>query len=381
MRSQLGREPNGDSLSVLHVSQSVEYGLKRYLTELVTAQADRGWTVALATSPDPELRSRCAALGVEVHHWSARRSPGPSVAAELWSLRRVIAAVRPDVVHLHSSKAGLVGRLAMRGRRPTIFSPHAWSFLHAGTLMQRASLAWERLGARWVDVILCVSEAERTRGLGAGIDATYRVVPNAVDLERFPAARTPDRAAARARLGLGAGPLAVCVGRLVAQKGQDLLVSAWEDVRKRLPEAKVALVGDGELRDALEGAGVLLVGHSDDVRSWLLAADVVVQPSRWEGMSLLVLEAIASGRSVVVTDVEGMREAVGEGPEAAGAVVPLDDQVALVSAIVERLENPAVRDREEQRAAERRSDFGLAAWGEAIAAITSEVAAERAAPR
>jgi glycosyltransferase involved in cell wall biosynthesis len=245
--------------------------------------------------------------------------------------------------------------------------------------MRRASLAWERLAARWVDVILCVSLAEQARGQAAGIEAEYRVVPNAVDLDRFPRARPSERATARAELGLGDEPLAVCVGRLVPQKGQDLLVSAWADVRRALPQATLALVGDGELGSSLRGPGVLLVGHSDDVRTWLVAADLVVQPSRWEGMSLLVLEAIASGRSVVVTDVEGMREVVGDGSDAAGAIVPVGDQVALVAAIVERLEDPARRGREERRAGARRSGFGLPAWGEAMSAITREIAHQRAA--
>ena len=157
--------------SVLHVSQAVEYGVGRYLSDLVTDQARRGWRVDVAVPPSERLEALCARQGVAHHRWDARRSPGPSVVGEMRRLTAILHRVEPDVVHLHSSKAGLVGRLVVRRRRPTIFSPHGWSFLHEGRMMQRASLVWERAGARWADLIVCGSEAERRRGEQAGIRA------------------------------------------------------------------------------------------------------------------------------------------------------------------------------------------------------------------
>jgi glycosyltransferase involved in cell wall biosynthesis len=370
--------PDLGRLSVLHVSQSTQYGLERYLTDLATAEAQRGWSVAIATGLDEPLARSGADLGVTWWSWPARRSPGPSVAREVAKLARIVNAVDPDVVHLHSSKAGLVGRLAVRGRRPTIFSPHAWSFLHGGRALRRASLAWERFAARWVDTILCVSEAERARGVSSGIRAEFRVVPNAVDLHRFPPAGPREREDARCRLRLPPGPLAVCVGRLVQQKGQDRLAALWPEVRDRVSDASLALVGEGEL-SVPDTPGVTLVGHTHDVGNWLAAADVVVQPSRWEGMSLVVLEALATGRSVVATDVDGMREAIGDEPGAAGAVVARDDAEALVEAISRRLRDSPLREREEHAARTRALRFSREAWDNAIVAVTAEVANRRPA--
>lgn len=250
-------------------------------------------------------------------------------------------------MHLHSSKAGLTGRLLLRRRVPTVMQPHAWSFFARTGPVRAAALRWERLGARWADVILCVSDDERRLGRESGVNADFRVLPNGVDLERFPPPRPDDRAAARAELGLSReSPVAVCVGRLHRQKNQGALVAAWPSVRSGAPGAELLLVGDGPDRPELEAVateGVSFVGQVDDVRPWLLAANVVLQPSRWEGMSLSLLESLAAGRSVVVTDVPGMREVVAEG---VGTVVPRDDATALTDAIVTRLVDGSLADRE-----------------------------------
>ena len=246
-----------------------------------------------------------------------------------------------ELVHLHSSKAGLAGRLALRGRLPTLFQPHGWSFEAVNGPMRVAATQWERTAARWTDVIACVSEGERRRGEDAGIHAGFRVVSNGVDLTAFAAAGPGERTTARSRLGLEDGPLAVCVGRLCDAKGQDLLVDAWPSVQARVEGARLVLVGDGPEERRLTrkvGGGVELVGARKDVRDWLVAADVVAVPSRWDGLSLVLLEALACGRSVVATDVPGAREAVGE---EAGAIVPVEAPDALADALALRLLQPA----------------------------------------
>jgi glycosyltransferase involved in cell wall biosynthesis len=136
------------------------------------------------------------------------------------------------------------------------------------------------------------------------------------------------------------------VGRLHRQKNQGALLDAWPRVRSTVPDARLVLLGDGPDRDELESRsveGVTLAGQTDDVRSWLAATNVVAQPSRWEGMSLSLLEALAAARSVVVTDVPGMREVVVDG---VGAVVPPDDVSALADALAERLADPDRADAE-----------------------------------
>jgi glycosyltransferase involved in cell wall biosynthesis len=369
-------------VKVLHVAQSSEYGLGRYLADLVADQAGRGWDVAVAGHPQSWLRPEALAAGATWHDWSATRQPGPSVLGEARALARVVADVAPDVVHLHSSKAGLAGRLAIRGRRPTIFQPHAWSFLPLSGGLRAGAVGWERLAARWADAIVCCSQAEQVLGAAHGVRAReWQVVKNAVDTDRY---LPGDSHAARARLGWPADvPLVVCAGRVaVAQKGQDRLLAAWPLVEAAVPGARLAVVGDGPDRAALERdapASVSFVGHQDDVVAWLQAADVVVQPSRYEGLSLVVLEALAVGRPVVATDAVGMREAIcedgdGQGP-AAGAVVPPEDPAGLADAMTVRLRDPGQRLREGQAGRERAvRSHDLRSWGQQLAAVTAAVA-------
>ncbi len=259
------------SLRILHVSQPTDAGVAVCVAQDIADQTARGWHVVLACPPDSWLSRGALGEGVDVRPWKASRSPGPGMLGETIRLRRVLRATRPHLLHLHSSKAMLAGRLAARGRVETVVQPHAWSFEAVAPPWNIWATAWERAAARWTSAILCVSEAERQRGEGAGIVGRYVTTPNGVDLVAFPLPGPDDRAAARRRLGSPAAadaPLAVCVGRLSAQKGQDVLVECWPRVRSTLPEAQLVLVGDGPARFDLAqraSTGVHLVGASGDV--------------------------------------------------------------------------------------------------------------------
>ena len=323
-------------LRVLHVSQPVDAGVPAVVGDYVKLLARVDVEVAVACPRGP-LSERVAGTGAEWLPWEAGREPSAAVFGEVLRLRQVIARWNPDVVHLHSAKAGLCGRLAVRGRLPTVFQPHAWSFEAVHGLLRKASAAWEARASRWSDVTVCVSEAERRTAERHGIRGNIVVVPNRVDTVRW---APVDQLTARAEAGAPLeAPIAVCVGRLCEQKGQVDLVRVWRDVRAAVPDATLVLVGDGPDRERIVGQaagsqeGIHVVGHTADVASWFAVADVVVAPSRWEAMAMVPLEAQASGRAVIATDVAGMAEALGAG----GVIVPRADHEALRSALVREL--------------------------------------------
>ncbi len=329
--------------SILHVSQPGSEGVGNYVAELARLQVVGGHRVAVACPGTTSLADAMRRSAVEFRPWSASRSPDRNLAREVAGLRAIIDDLHPDVVHLHSSKAGLAGRLALRGRRPTVFQPHAWSFHALDQPLAALAIGWERLADRWTDVVIAVSSEERAAGraLGIGARSDMRVTPNPVDTDRFTpvAKRTNEGALVRRSLGLSDEPLAVCVGRLCHQKGQDRLVELWSSVTERVPRAHLVLVGDGPERKNLEDRAVdqvLFAGNRADVPSILRAAQLAVLPSRWEGMSLAVLEALATARPVVATNVAGVAETVGRG---AGAVVGQEDSVGLVEEVVRRFED------------------------------------------
>ncbi|MEU6822703.1 glycosyltransferase [Streptomyces atriruber] len=323
---------------VLHISQPVDGGVARVVVDLAAAQAAAGTDVHVACPPEGFLPGALAALGagVHVHPWTASRSPGRGLGTEVRDLKRVIASVRPGLVHAHSAKAGLAARLALRGSIPTVFQPHAWSFEAVGGPTAFLARLWERRAARWADRIVCVSEAEWVTGRRAGISGSYAVIPNGVDTDRF-APTGQDVAPVR---------LVVCVGRLCRQKGQDVLLRAWPTVAAQVPDARLVLVGDGpddaRLRERA-GPRVAFAGAADDAAPWYRAADVVVLPSRWEGMALAPLEAMACARPVVVTDVDGARESLPPSHRP-HALVPPEDPGALAHALVALLRNGELRD-------------------------------------
>jgi glycosyltransferase involved in cell wall biosynthesis len=365
-------------LTVLHVAQPTDGGVAGYLVAACRDQLARGWDVAVACPPDGRLATDLTALGATWLSWPARRGPGTDARDESRRLAGLIARHRPDVVHLHAAKAGLAGRLALRRRRPTLFQPHGWSWFAVSGALRRASIAWERAAARWTDLFVCVGAAEVEQGRAIGVRGRYTVVRNGVDLDRFPPADEDARAAARHRLGVDpAVPLAVCVGRVTRQKGQDVLVPAWHRVRLQCPDAELALVGDGDLLPALRSTpvpGVRFAGAVTDVRPWLVAADLVVLPSRWEGLPLTALEALATGRCIVASAVPGLAEVVAPG---AGALVPPDDPDALAGAVALRLRDPARTAAESTAAARHARQFDISRTFDRLATVTHRVAATK----
>jgi len=360
---------------IVHVAQPTTEGVPRCVVALVKHQVAHGHRVTVVSPTDGWLAAEAAQAGAHHVPWAAGRSPGPGVPDEVRRLRGVLRTLDPDLLHLHSSKAGLAGRLAVRGAVPTVFQPHAWSFLAVRGALRTATVAWERVALRWAHRVVCVSETERRQAEDAGValGGKARVVPNSVDTDGF---APRDRAAARRRLGLAEGrALAVCVGRLSEQKGQDVLLRAWRAVHDELPEADLVLVGQGPWRERLEadaGEGVAFVGNSTDPADWYAAADVVVVPSRWEGMALVPLEAGAGARSVVITDVAGARETV---PERCGAVVAREDPEALAGALTARLRDPALAEREGAAArAHVTAHHGLRAGGDRMLRVYGELA-------
>ncbi|MGV9939487.1 glycosyltransferase [Streptomyces sp. NPDC003401] len=330
---------------VLHLTRPVDGGVARVVTDLARAQLAAGLRVAVAC-PAGALAEDLRSLGADVLRWEASRAPGPSLPGEMRRLARVLDAVRPDLVHAHSAKAGLAGRLTVRGRIPTVFQPHAWSFEAVGGTTAALALGWERWGARWTDRLVCVSEAERATGVRAGIAGRWTVVPNGIDPRRFHPAPVDTVRAALLPDTDPAAPLVVCVGRLCRQKGQDVLLDAWDAVAARVPGARLALVGDGPDHDALRSrapGSVLFAGPVADTVPWYQAADLVVLPSRWEGMALAPLEALACGRPVVVTEVDGARESLPAALAPRCLVAP-QDAAALARAVTDLLLDPLLRE-------------------------------------
>jgi glycosyltransferase involved in cell wall biosynthesis len=301
------------SRSIVHICQPTDGGAAVCVRQLAGAGREAGFDVTVACPPEGPLAGWAQASGARWVPLPMVRSPRPRDVRDLTRVRRLAAGA--DVLHLHASKAGALGRMARVGlrRRPrVVFTPHGWSWLVGGSLAP-AYRMFERATAPLADVIVAVSDDDRAIGLSVLSRSADRVVVigNGVDVERF----SPDGPAAER----GPEPLLVCVGRLTEAKGQSLAIDALS--RMRTPGARLRLVGDGEdeamLRDAADRAGVAdrveFTGTVEDTAPYLRAADLVVVPSKWDAQSLVLLEAMACGAAILATRVSGSSAVEGVG--------------------------------------------------------------------
>jgi glycosyltransferase involved in cell wall biosynthesis len=272
------------------------------------------------------------------------------------ALTRALKSLRPDIVHTHSSKAGIVGRAAARAARVPIVvhSIHGFGFHDGMPRWLRAGLVGlERAAAPLTTHFVAVSRANLERGVTLGIVTRERasVIRSGIHIDAFRAAAaaagTPARAALRRELGLGAGtPLVGMVACLKPQKAPLDFVDAAARVAAARPDVRFVMVGDGELRPAvlararavgLEGR-LHLLGWRRDVPEVMTALDVVVLTSLWEGLPRVVPEAIAAGRPLVATAVDGTAEILRDGDNA--LVAAPGDRVAIAARIVRLLTEP-----------------------------------------
>ena len=203
---------------------------------------------------------------------------------------------------------------------------------------------------RWCDAFVCISQAIKDELANAGMraDRLWDIV-NGVDLNHFKPVETIERAALRQSLNLPDGPLVIFTGRLVREKGVDVLIKAWPQVQQQVPDAHLIIVGDGEKRAELEAQAqqldlasrVLFLGGCDDVTSYLQTADVFVLPSYAEGLPVSLLEAMACGLTCVATAVGGTLQLLKDG--VTGRAVAAGDAAALAGGLIEALTTPDAR--------------------------------------
>jgi glycosyltransferase involved in cell wall biosynthesis len=375
---------------VLQLCEPPDGGAAVNATELALRLSALGFDVEYAGPLAARRYERLAAAGIPVHRLPL--APGyfntREDAAAMRGLRRLLRRGRYQLVHCHSAKAGVLGRLAARGERArVVYSPHNFPFMgdHPRVRVAAATLIERRL-TPLTDAILCVCEWERRLALERRIAPPERlhVVHNGTD--PCPAATDPDPLVTAMR---AAGPVAGTVAGLRRFKGVEVLIDAAPAVLERVPEARLAIVGDGPLRPALEERarrlGLLrderlaFLDFHEPAARYLLALDVYVLPSLLEAFPIGVLEALACGVPQVATDVGGTSEAVA--PDT-GILVPPGDPGSLAGAMATLLEDPARRTAMAEASRRRHSERFLAdGMAAATARLYDELLAGRDYPR
>ena len=275
-----------------------------------------------------------------------------------------------DLVHAHCLSASAVGAVigARLGRLPVLIKPSLGGpDGELRRILESGVGRWVVPLLRRVDRFAVLHQRIADELADVGItDEQMEFITNGIDLRRFCPPTDAERQQIRARLHLPPGPLLLFVGQLIERKGVSLLLEAGRLVQQAEADATLIIVGVGEEaerigREAASGARVLLLGQRGDVPDLLRAADLFVLPSRNESFGNAVVEAMASGLPVIVSDsgVASQLQIDGE----AGRVVEVSDARLLAAAILEVLRSPALRRQfgERGRRLVERYDFGQVA--------------------
>lgn len=336
---------------VLHLNTEPTWrGGEQQVLYLLNGLKERGVTSAIMAQPGKPMAERARANGHEVYE---RTMHGEIDLPAALAIRRKIVAGGYNLVHAHTSHAHTLGAVAVgltpKSKRPRMIVARRVDF----SIYRRSFFGLNGLKYRHgVDHYVTVSEAIRQVLIKDGLPPEWiTCVHSGIDLARIDEA--PDRTAElRAELEVPEGHTLIGnVAALADHKGQRYLLDAIPDVLKERSDLVFAIVGDGELKDALHAQAaelgiserVRFLGFRTDVPSLLKAFDVFVMPSHMEGLGTSVLDALAARLPVVGTEAGGMPEILIEGET--GLVCPIKDSAALTKNLLRVLGDPELAQR------------------------------------
>ena len=349
-------------MRLVHVATAARFwpflsGQPRYLKA-------RGFQIHAASAGGPELDAFAEREGI--HPWvipmSRRITPLRDLGA-LWRLWRLFLRLRPEVVHAHTPKAGLLAMLAARASRvpARVYMLHGLVWQTRRGWGRRGIVFLERLSCRLAGRVLAVSESVRQAALAEGLAGAEKIVvagpgsANGIDLERFDPRRLAPETIGRlrARYGIPEGsPVVGFVGRLNADKGIADLAAAWAILQEDFPSLHLVIAGETEdhhppphpaISLLLQHQRVHFAGWTPDMPEHYGLLDVCLLPSRREGLPYAALEAAAMERPVVGFRVTGTVDAVEDGET--GWLVPPAEAAGLAAGVARLLRDPVMRER------------------------------------
>jgi glycosyltransferase involved in cell wall biosynthesis len=318
-------------MRIMHITEALGGGIFEVVSNLSAGLADQGHDVAIAygvrgETPSPLRDAVDPRVELIPTAWTERTLRASLRASR--ELRPVVGDWRPDVIHLHSSFAGVVGAATLSGLAPTVYTPHGYSFTMSGSRLRRGAFRMvERRVARRVEIVGAVSDAEGHLAREVASAPRVSVVNNGIpELD-------PDSASvssAKRRAGV------VAMGRVVAQRRPEEAAVILADVADLAPVSWLGGANESSPGiEALTSAGVPVSGWLDREAALdrLARAKVYLHWTAWDGMPLSILEAMARDVVVIASDIPANRNVLGPrqvfslGEDAAAAIrrVLLDD--------------------------------------------------------
>ena len=354
-------------IRVLEVLEATVGGTRKHLVSLLRGLDKQRVEVEVAcpsvrygSIKDTGFVEEVQSLGVPLHFIDMRRGVSPFIDLKgIIQLFQLIYSRQYDIVHVHSSKAGFLGRIAAKlGGIKTVYTPNGFYFLNSDNLIKsKVFLLLEQLAGLLTDSLIAVSDSEREIAVKNRIIADQKVVviPNAIDPEEF----LPDLPVGkRIRAELNISPSTIVVGtvsRYIPQKDPLTFIRAAHLVLASRPQTRFVWCGEGEMREEIEALARQLeiyeafyfLGFRHDVKDIMNAFDLFVLSSIFEGLPYTLLEVMALGLPVIATHVVGSKDIVVDGET--GILVPPQQPERLAQAILELLADQQRRQEMGQR--------------------------------
>ncbi len=316
---------------ILHVAETIKGGVATVIRTISPPPDDAPEYELVYLIPFDQKKELHGIDERKIRTFARKKRNTISLLRFAWQLFRVVLKEKPDVVHLHSTFSGVIGRCVCLILRPwrspkIVYCPHAFSFLmESSPAKQKIYSLIERLLQKVTDVIICVSQYEMDKAAAFGIDRhRMRLIYNGIQHKE-------DEADIRDNADIHL----LYVGRLDYQKGFDVLLKAFSQVGRR--DLKLTVVGSAVNQDPVERPIIDAVEYlpwvtPDEVNNLYKTADALVVPSRWEGFAMVPLEGMAMGLPIIASDCTSLPELVTD--DVTGYMFPVGDHSALAKILM-----------------------------------------------
>jgi len=328
------------------VTQSEWGGAQRYIFDLANHLKSNGYETAVAAGGNQELHTKLDENKIKSYRLkNLVREIRPIKDLEAYfEIKKLLRQIQPDILHLNSSKAGVIGAIAGKhaGVKKIIYTVHGFVFNEPMSVWKKALYLWlEKFSAKYKHKLICVSNFDKQSGLDNKIAPEEKLITINNGLGQLDFLNSQ---IAKERLGLPDGIIVGTVANFYLTKGLNYLIQAAKIVTKKKPGVIFAIIGDGEQRKMLESEikelnlqnNFILLGQKEKAWQYLPAFDIYVCSSVKEGFPFTILEAMEADLPIVTTNVGGIPEIISDQN---GLLVKPADPKALAEALISLLEN------------------------------------------
>lgn len=338
---------------IMHIVQSAG-GVERYILMLLKNMDLFKYEHILVCSYDYKEEDYSELVTAFEHVNIVRQISIKSDFKAIFHVRRLIKKYKPDIIYMHSSKGGAIGRIANIGiKNNSIYNPHGWAFNMDIGDIKRAIYRWsERLLSPFCDVIIAISDYEKESAIKNKICSLnkIKVIYNGIDINEYEKKKETYSLTRECLEIPNEAYIIGTVGRLSKQKAPDVFIKAAELIKKEIPEAFFVMVGDGDMNCEIKSLvnklglndSVLITGWVNDPIKYVKLFNQAMLLSRWEGFGLVLAEYMLAGKPIIATDVDAIPNLIRNREN--GLLVKKDDIHAIVKASIEVYQNKKLRN-------------------------------------